>query len=90
MKVTRFISLCIAVTLVLASGITHAQTRKTEVLWRGQSAFKITTPGGRVVITDPWLTLNPLGKGTPAELIQTLGPTSTRVLSLKPGEKAEF
>jgi L-ascorbate metabolism protein UlaG (beta-lactamase superfamily) len=33
---------------------------------------------------------NPLGKGTPAEFIQALGSTSTRVLALKPGEKAEF
>ncbi|MGJ7500290.1 metal-dependent hydrolase [Variovorax sp. ZT5P49] len=37
---------------------------KTEVLWLGQSAFRITTPGGKVIVTDPWLKLNPL---TPAE-----------------------
>jgi L-ascorbate metabolism protein UlaG (beta-lactamase superfamily) len=36
---------------------------KTEVLWLGQSAFRITTPGGKVIMTDPWLKLNPL---TPA------------------------
>ena len=36
---------------------------KTEVLWLGQSAFRITTPGGKVIVTDPWLKLNPL---TPA------------------------
>jgi len=32
---------------------------KTEILWLGQSVFKITTPGGKVIITDPWLTQNP-------------------------------
>jgi len=32
----------------------------------------------------------PLGKGTPAEFIQALGANSTRVLALKPGEKAEL
>jgi len=31
-----------------------------EVVWLGQSAFKITTPGGKVIVTDPWLRANPL------------------------------
>ena len=31
-----------------------------EVVWLGQSAFKITTPGGKVIVTDPWLKTNPL------------------------------
>jgi L-ascorbate metabolism protein UlaG (beta-lactamase superfamily) len=35
-----------------------------EVVWLGQSAFKITSPGGKVIVTDPWLRTNPL---TPAE-----------------------
>lgn len=35
----------------------------TEVLWLGQAAFRITTPGGKVIVTDPWLRQNPL---TPA------------------------
>jgi L-ascorbate metabolism protein UlaG (beta-lactamase superfamily) len=33
---------------------------KTEVLWLGQSAFRITTPGGKVIVTDPWLRPNPM------------------------------
>ena len=33
---------------------------------------------------------NPLGKGTPAELMAALGASTTKVLALKPGEKAEF
>jgi L-ascorbate metabolism protein UlaG (beta-lactamase superfamily) len=33
---------------------------KTEVLWLGQAAFRITTPGGKVIVTDPWLKANPL------------------------------
>lgn len=32
---------------------------KTEVLWLGQAAFKITTPGGKVIVIDPWLKTNP-------------------------------
>jgi L-ascorbate metabolism protein UlaG (beta-lactamase superfamily) len=31
-----------------------------EVVWLGQSAFKITSPGGKVIVTDPWLRTNPL------------------------------
>ncbi|MDE1982786.1 MAG: MBL fold metallo-hydrolase, partial [Betaproteobacteria bacterium] len=37
---------------------------KTEVLWLGQSATRITTPGGKVILVDPFLTKNPK---TPAE-----------------------
>jgi L-ascorbate metabolism protein UlaG (beta-lactamase superfamily) len=33
---------------------------------------------------------NPLNKGTPQEYMQALGNTPTKVLALKPGEKAEF
>jgi len=39
-------------------------TAKTELLWLGQSAFRITTPSGKVIVTDPWLKANP---ATPAE-----------------------
>jgi len=41
-----------------------AQGAKTQVLWLGQSAFRIATPGGKVIVTDPWLLKNPL---TPAK-----------------------
>ncbi|WP_395711760.1 metal-dependent hydrolase [Reyranella sp.] len=37
---------------------------KGELQWFGQSAFKLTTPGGKVIMIDPWLTANPK---TPAE-----------------------
>lgn len=32
---------------------------ETQLTWYGQSAFKIVTPGGRVLLIDPWLT-NPV------------------------------
>lgn len=31
-----------------------------EVVWLGQAAFRITSPGGKVIVTDPWLRTNPL------------------------------
>jgi len=37
-----------------------AQNGKVSVQWLGQSAFKITSPGGKVIVTDPWLVKNPL------------------------------
>jgi len=36
-----------------------------ELQWFGQSAFKITTPGGKVILIDPFITRNPK---TPKEL----------------------
>lgn len=33
--------------------------RHVEVQWLGQSCFRITTPSGKVIVTDPWLINNP-------------------------------
>ena len=51
-----------ALTLIAISA--WAQAGKTEVLWLGQAAFKITTLGGKVIVIDPFLIRNPK---TPAE-----------------------
>lgn len=32
---------------------------RTEVLWLGQASVRITTPGGKVIMIDPWLKTNP-------------------------------
>ena len=50
--------------LALVASPVSAQGSKVEVLWLGQAAFRITTPGGKVIVTDPWLLKNPL---TPAK-----------------------
>jgi L-ascorbate metabolism protein UlaG (beta-lactamase superfamily) len=61
----RLGSLLVATCFGLLAAPIHAQapTGTTEVVWLGQAAFKITSPGGKVIVTDPWLRLNPL---TPA------------------------
>ncbi len=41
-----------------------AAQAKAELLWLGQSTFRLTTPSGKVIVTDPWLRPNPK---TPAE-----------------------
>ena len=53
----------VGLSLALAAGQALAQAGKVEVLWLGQAAFKITSPGGKVIVIDPWLSKNP---ATPA------------------------
>jgi L-ascorbate metabolism protein UlaG (beta-lactamase superfamily) len=57
-------SIAAALAAALAASTALAQQGKVELLWLGQSAFRITTPGGKVIVTDPWLLKNPL---TPAQ-----------------------
>jgi L-ascorbate metabolism protein UlaG (beta-lactamase superfamily) len=49
----------VALAIVTATVAAQAQSGKVEILWLGQSVFKITTPTGKVIVTDPWLTPNP-------------------------------
>jgi L-ascorbate metabolism protein UlaG (beta-lactamase superfamily) len=57
-------ALVVALALALSASLLPAQSGKVEVHWLGQATFKITTPGGKVIVTDPWLKGNPK---TPAE-----------------------
>ncbi len=62
-------------TIVLAAGwhsASTAQSGSTQLLWYGQSAYKLTTPSGKVLLIDPWLEnpLNPNGKADLAALKQ--------------------
>jgi L-ascorbate metabolism protein UlaG (beta-lactamase superfamily) len=45
---------------------------KTEIQWLGQATTRITTPGGKVIVIDPWVTSNPK---TPAQYktLESLG-----------------
>ncbi len=36
-----------------------AGTGKTELLWLGQASFRIKSPGGRIIVIDPWLSGGP-------------------------------
>jgi len=35
------------------------QTRGNKFVWLGHSAFRITTPSGKVIVVDPWVNSNP-------------------------------
>jgi L-ascorbate metabolism protein UlaG (beta-lactamase superfamily) len=48
-----------ALIAALCCATAFAQSGKTEILWLGQAATRIITPGGKVIVIDPWLTSNP-------------------------------
>jgi L-ascorbate metabolism protein UlaG (beta-lactamase superfamily) len=63
----KYQSLFLKVAIALCYFLSHsagAQSGKVELQWFGQSAFKLTTQSGKVIVIDPWLRLNP---ATPAE-----------------------
>jgi len=49
------VAACAALFLPAAA---NAQS-KVELQWFGQAAFKLTTPGGKVMMIDPWIMANP-------------------------------
>ena len=53
----RLLGLIAAACLAFAS--TANAQGKIELQWFAQAAFKLTTPDGKVVMIDPWLTGNP-------------------------------
>jgi L-ascorbate metabolism protein UlaG (beta-lactamase superfamily) len=59
MSFMRHAAVLVAALVVLVPAGAIAQDGKTEILWLGQSAFRIKTPGGKVIVIDPWLTKNP-------------------------------
>jgi L-ascorbate metabolism protein UlaG (beta-lactamase superfamily) len=54
----RFLAL-VGVALGLAAVARADTAPRTTVQWLGQSAFRITTPGGKSLLIDPYLTGNP-------------------------------
>ena len=60
----RTLKTLVLAALTLSSAAALAQNGKTEVLWLGQAATRITTPTGKVIVIDPWLSSNPK---TPAD-----------------------
>ena len=54
------VRIVLAIAALCTPALASAQTAaKTEILWLGQAAVRITTPGGKVIVIDPWLTSNP-------------------------------
>ena len=57
----QYIAATVLTTVIMGlSGMAAAaEAGKTEVQWLGQATTRITTPGGKVIVIDPWLTTNP-------------------------------
>jgi L-ascorbate metabolism protein UlaG (beta-lactamase superfamily) len=55
----QLLKAALAASILFAALGAAAQSGKTEVLWLGQAAVRITTPGGKVIVIDPWLRTNP-------------------------------
>ena len=36
-----------------------AASGKTELLWLGQAGYRIKSPGGKIIVVDPWITGGP-------------------------------
>jgi len=64
---TRKSSLGILVGLQLAASWATAQAAPTAITWYGQSAFRLVTPNGHVVLFDPWIA-NPFNKSGAQDL----------------------
>lgn len=56
---SKLIKTVFAASVLLGAMSASAQNGKTEVLWLGQASVRITTPGGKVIVVDPWLRTNP-------------------------------
>lgn len=59
---TRFFLLV----LTLLVAMSHASAQETKLKWFGHAAFSITTPNGKVLLIDPWLS-NPLNPDVKAK-----------------------
>lgn len=70
----------LALALAALGGTAAAQAGKVEVQWLGQATMKVTTPGGKVIVIDPWLQTNPK---TPAEFkkLEALGKVDLILVS---------
>lgn len=52
----RVSGLFIALFMLAVGSFDQVSAQETKVRWFGHAAFSITTPGGRVLLIDPWLT----------------------------------
>ncbi len=54
---------------------------KTEILWLGQSAFRIKSPNGKIILIDPWITGGPKAPPIYKNDLAALGPIDLLLVS---------
>jgi L-ascorbate metabolism protein UlaG (beta-lactamase superfamily) len=57
--IRRALAACLVAVVAMLPAVAAAQPGKIKLQWFGQSATKITTVAGKVIVIDPWLTKNP-------------------------------
>jgi L-ascorbate metabolism protein UlaG (beta-lactamase superfamily) len=92
MKISSLIYLLGLVTLTCAFSGAQAQTivpepapagvtGRTELLWFGQSASRIKTPGGKMILLDPWITGGPKVPPMYKNNLAAIGPIDVLLVS---------
>ncbi|GFO60487.1 UPF0173 metal-dependent hydrolase [Geomonas silvestris] len=66
-RALRLVLLLFPLALLLAAPTLGRAETKTALTWYGQSAFKLTTPSGKVLLIDPWI-VNPVNKNGAQDL----------------------
>jgi len=71
----------VSLALLLSAGLSNAQTSaassvqgKTDILWLGQAGFRIKTPGGKIILIDPWITGGPKTPSQYKNDLAAIGP----------------
>jgi L-ascorbate metabolism protein UlaG (beta-lactamase superfamily) len=59
MKPSAIVKVVLALAMLLSSASAVLAQGKTRLLWLGQASWRIETPGGKVIVIDPWLTAGP-------------------------------
>src|SRR5207302_10571132 len=59
MNFSSVVKAALAVAVLLSSAQSALAQGKTRLLWLGQASWRIESPGGKVIVIDPWLTQGP-------------------------------
>src|SRR5438034_6504127 len=59
MDFSSVVKVALAVAVLLSSAQSALAQGKTKLLWLGQASWRIESPGGKVIVIDPWLTQGP-------------------------------
>jgi L-ascorbate metabolism protein UlaG (beta-lactamase superfamily) len=60
----KFFGLFAALSVLVIGSVNQVTAQETKIRWFGHAAFSVTTPRGKVILIDPWLSnpLNPEAK----------------------------
>jgi len=59
MNISSLLKVALALAVLFSSATAALAQGKTKLLWLGQASWRIESPGGKVIVIDPWLTAGP-------------------------------